>query len=301
MPYGELAAATRTPIIAAASNDADHRIDVWDVDRIAQIGSFETTLSPFGRRLALTNTVDGLLVIAASWGVPGVRAHDPVSGEVRWERRDLVRSGPIIAGGDHGLVAVAFSDRPAEVLDATDGSTAARLRGVRSVWQSPFASLALLERTGQVRLAGAEAWDRRWSAPLDGFAIGSAAFSPDAVLYAAAVDGGSIARTPIVCRSIEGAARWRFDAPPNRSVPWLAWDDERQEWIVLEFDLEARRQDVLVRLSTSGEMTGRFDVGVAMDYSFVSEGRRLVASNGSILDTRSGQLVGTLGRGHDTT
>lgn len=169
-----------------------------------------------------------------------------------------------------------------------------RLPGVRSIWQSPFAALALLERTGEVGMHAVDSWDRRWGTKLDGFALGAATFSPDSVLYSSAVDGDLGGRTPVVCRSIDGSDRWRFLASPGRSVPKLAWHDEQQEWLALEFDLE-REEDALVRITEAGEVAGRFPVGSALDYTFVDAGRHLVTSGGSVIDTRSGQVVATLG------
>ena len=116
MPIFELAAAIRSPIVAAASGIDVVRLDIWDVAATDRIGSFDSSLSPFGGRLALADIEDSPIVIAGAWGVPGVRAYDPSTGDVLWERRDLVRSGPILAGGHRGHVTVASVTDPRKCL-----------------------------------------------------------------------------------------------------------------------------------------------------------------------------------------
>jgi hypothetical protein len=294
MPIFELAATIQSPMVAAASGIDVVRLDIWDVARMDRIGSFDCSLSLFGGRLALADLEESPIVVAGAWGVPGVRAHDPSTGAVLWERRDLVRSGPILAGGDGGHVTVAFGDRPAELLEARNGRSVRRLRGVRSVWQSPFATLSLVERTGAVDLLGGESWERLWRSTLEGFALGAATFSRDSVLYSTAVDADTDQSTPVVCRAFDGTERWRFIASPLHSVPRLAWDHERHEWLILEFDFEHRQRDELVRLTDDGEVVARWDAGASIDQVFAAGGRVLVTSGGSLLDTRSGAVSGSL-------
>ena len=82
-------------------------------------------------------------------------------------------------------------------------------------------------------------------------------------------------RTWFICLSIDGTERWRIRSTAECTVPWLAWDVERVEWVALEFDYGARRRDSIVRIAATGEVTGRFEIAKAMDYAFDCGGSRL--------------------------
>lgn len=100
MGFTEVAAATRTPIVAAASGIDLVRVEVWDVPRRDRIASFDCALSQFGMRLAVADTDLGPIVVAGAWGVPGVRGYEHGTGET---------SGSVATSSDPGRSSLAVS------------------------------------------------------------------------------------------------------------------------------------------------------------------------------------------------
>jgi hypothetical protein len=280
----EVAAAPHSPVAAIASALDPTRIDVWDVAAGRWIGGFDSALSMFGGRLTVADVRADVLVIAGSWGVPGIRAHDPRTGAVHWERRDLVRSGPIASSSAGPRVAVARAEGPTTVVDARHGSTLARDRGAGLIAWSPFRPVALVERTGRVELVDTATWAAYWRAPIDGFAVLAMAFGDDRALVAPAIDFDRRDSADLVCLDLAGRELWKARIAAGHSAPALAWMSERSEWMVWEFDVE-RRSDALVRLTRDGGIIDRRPIEGLGDAAFAGDGRWLVTSESEVFDT----------------
>lgn len=281
----EVAAAPRNPVVATASGRPPVRVDVWDVSSGRLLGRFESALSMFGGRLAVADVATDVVVIVGSWGVPGLRAHDPRTGAVLWERRDLVRSGPIASSGAGPHVAVSRAEGPTIVVDARDGSTLSRVRGAGRIAWSPRRPVALVERTGRVELVDTKEWATAWRATIDGFAVLAMAFGEDTALGAPAVDGDRRHPAHLVCLDLaDGREVWKSVIPTAHSVPAIAWVAERAEWVVWEFDVE-RRGDALVRMTPDGEIVERRSLDRSGDAAFAGQGRWLVTSDSEVIDT----------------
>lgn len=283
----EIAAAPRNPVAAIASGLDPVHVDVWDIWERRPVGCFDSSLSPFGGRLTIADVDTDVVVIAGSWGVPGLRAHDPRTGAVLWERRDLVRSGPIASSSAGPHIAVARAEGPTIVMDARDGSTVTLVRGGGRITWSSTRPVALVERTGRVELVQTRTWAASWRATIDGFGVLAMAFGDDTALVAPAVDGDRRDPAYLVCLDVaDGRELWKSAIRADHSVPALAWVAERSEWVVWEFDVVGKG-DALVRLTRDGQSVDRYPLDGLRDAVFAGEGRWLVSSDLNVLDTAS--------------
>jgi hypothetical protein len=284
-PGLEVAISPRRAVAAIASGLDPVVVDVWDLEHHRWIVAFDTALSPFGGRLAVADAVDRPIVIAGAWGVPGVRGHEATTGEILWERRDVVRSGPVTSSVAGPNVAVGSAYGPLTVLDVRDGSTVARVRGARSAAWSRDGRLAVVERTGWVDLVDTEEWVTRWRVPIDGFAVLSMAFSGDRVVISPAVDPDLGQRAALVCLDLAGVEVWRRSLPRDRSCPAIAWVPDRGEWVALESDHERRSETQLSRIDQEGHVIDQMSIEPPGDVAIGSDGRWLVTADRHVIET----------------
>ena len=281
-------------VAAGAQTDAyfltaefERRVRVWSFAERALLAELDTALDFGGRRLALCDDGEPV-VVAGAWERHGICAY-ALGGAKLWQRKDLRRPQHITACNGGSLVTACFDDRPMHVLDARSGETVATVRAIRGFYGSAQAGFGIGALDGQVALVDIDAWALRWKAPIEGFAVLSAAAAPGAIVVANVVGPGE--RASLSCLSVSGEVRWRWSAPPEVNCPALAWDGEASEWVGVLNHVNNERPDTLARWSPSGELV--MEVPLALDavYEFLPSGRFLVTSDGELRDTRDGAVV----------
>jgi hypothetical protein len=263
----------------------ESRVDVFSIDPIVHLASFDTILDFGGHRLALADSSAGPAVVAGAWERFGVRAYDRTTGHELWQRPDLKRVNLLAPAADGTNVAVAMSGAAMRVLDMGTGETVGTIRGVETFHQSRFDAVAVVGWYAQVSLIETVDWRRRWRAPVRGFSLLGAVFAPDAVLVSDTGDGASVS-----CFDLSGRLMWRRRNETERLIWAVGWDETTDSWLGLEHHVELRVPDQLVRWSRDGAMAARRPVGFVIDAAFLPGGRWLATARGEIIDTESGRV-----------
>jgi hypothetical protein len=285
--------------VAASADDVfataafEQRVSVWSLPARSLVAELETILDFGGQRLALCGS-ETPLVVAGAWGRHGIRAYG-VDGRELWQRKDLRQPQQISAAARGALAVVCFDDRSMHVLAAESGDTVAKVRGARRFYDSPFAAKGLVEMYGHVGLVDTDRWQLCWRAPVEGFAILSAAAAPDSFAVADVVHLVADRRSSVSCLDLGGGVLWRWTAPPQVNCPALAWDAERAEWAGLLNDVTNERPDTLVRWSRDGEVVFEHPLALYHVAEFMRTGRYFVTSEGEVRDSRDGTVVWQFG------
>lgn len=196
--------------------------------------------------------------------------------------------------GDGSTVAACFDKRSMQVLDAASGTTIATVRAARGFWRSRYRSVGAANMLGHVAFLGTDNWRVRWRAPVAGFVLLDAAFSPDAILVSNSVAFDSGEACSVYCFSLSGKLLWQRENPEGTNLPRLAWDDEAREWLGVRNDPDQRSAEMLLRWSRDGELLSRVPLGRVSNYAFLPGGWLLVTGSGQVLDTKAARQIGRL-------
>src|SRR4051812_41321417 len=206
----------------------EHEVEIWDLSARQRLASFSTHHDFGGRRLALSDELD--LLFAGAYDRYGLSAHDASSGQLRWTRDDLKKVQILSLSADGRRIFCGREGAPCEVVSAVDGATESRLNGTRTVWESGYESIALVERSRPVLQDRDEKLRFRLPAPKIGFL--DVAFAP-ARLYT--TESGGVVR----CLSIEsGDEPWRYDPGEGKHVLSLAYRPSDSHLVGIEWPYE---------------------------------------------------------------
>ncbi len=282
-----VAAGTDTHFLTA---EFEHRVQVWSFAERTMLAELDTPLDFGGHRLALCGDDDTPLIVAGAWERHGVNGYAP-DGTHLWQRKDLKRLQHLAPAAGGSLVVAGFESGPAHVLSAESGTTVATVRALREFHDSPFADVGLGELSSQVVLVRAGDWKPVWKAPLEGFALLSAAAAPGAFAYGEVVsDGNSL----VTCRDLGGERLWQWTCRGSVNCPALAWDAAACEWLGVLHNIDHEQPDTLVRWSADGEIVAEHPLDLFAARAFLPGGHHLVTSDGAVRETSEGSAVWNL-------
>lgn len=278
-----LAGTHASPIVAAGHSGQS--VEIWNIGSQNRISAFPTVLEFGGRRLAITP--DGSKVTAANYGAAGVACYQADSGNLLWQRKDLRQIQSIGIDPAAATVHCGFDRKPLEILSIEDGATIERLRAVRDCHYSQFSTARLLEK----QILQLHLPNTKQPLPIarETFAVLSAEFSRSAV--AISESGG-----PLRCFNLaDGSLRWRYAPPEGCHLLRLGYQSNNHRFVGIQWRYSiGGMSELLLFNESTGEISSRFPLESSSDYCFACEGSRLLSSDGWILNTENGLLVGSL-------
>jgi outer membrane protein assembly factor BamB len=261
-----------------AAGEFERKVHVWDLAAANHLASFDTILSAGGTRLAITG--DGKVCIAAAYYLEGVAAYSTTGTEV-WRRKDLTKAQKIKVSLDDHRVYCSFDEKSCQVLNRDSGKTIKAWPGVRNVWESPYEAVMLIEK----RTLELQTPDEKKVAtlPRETFAVLHVAFAPSLVCV-------SESTGPLRCLSTKtGKEIWRY-AQQGQHFLKLAFAEGANAFVGVCWPYERGGSFRLLRFEPEpGEVSDVADLGPSGNFSFCKRGSRLISSDGSVIDSVTGQ------------
>ncbi|HMF18417.1 MAG TPA: hypothetical protein VKE98_14500, partial [Gemmataceae bacterium] len=261
-----------------AAGEFQRVVHIWDLASRKHLGKFETVLG-IGKGSYLSIASNGKWCICAAFEDEGVAMYSTAEGNEIWRRKDLGELRSVRIAVDEGRVYCCCDS--CHILNWETGETIETLPDVRRVWESPYEPLALLEKKNLVFQTPDE--QTIASVERETFAVLSVSFAPGLVCISES--GG-----PIRClNSQTGAEIWRYSLSDehflklgfndqNRTFVGVCWEYKRGgKFRLYKFEPESGKTSVVAELPT------------AATFAFCQRGSRLLSSNGSIIDTDTGQ------------
>jgi outer membrane protein assembly factor BamB len=269
-------------VIAAA--EFERTVYVWDVAGGRHLATFPTIMDYGGTRLALTP--DGQHCIAAAYHVEGIAAYDASDGTEVWRRKDLKKTQTLRVSLDGRRVYACFDNRSCQILNRETGKTIKTWAGVRDVWESPYQPVMLFEKRTLLLQSSEERKIAR--IPAETFAVLCVSFGPG--LACVSESGG-----PLRCLETQtGEERWRFQEKGQHFLKF-AFAEQAQSLVGVCWPYERGGSFRLLRFEPkSGEATVVADLGKAGEFEYCLRGTRLLSSDGSVIESATGQRVGML-------
>jgi hypothetical protein len=279
----QLAASRAGSVVAAA--EFEHLVHLFDLRCLDRVRTIQTTLDFGGRRLAISD--DGRIVVVGAYRVSGIAAYSSEDGRELWRRKDLKKVQKIAFSGDDSHVLCCFDSGPCATLNVATGRSGRSLRGVRGVWESPFAPVRFLERSKDYAIADLEA--PIVSIPRVSFAVLDAALSPTLVCVSEA--GGPVRAFDVS----SGAEAWRHTPPAGTHFLRVAFCEASRSFAGVSWPFERGGQLLLQLFSREdGSPTVVADVGAETETVFCARGAQLLTSAGCLFDVASGNRVAKL-------
>jgi hypothetical protein len=237
-----------------------------------------------GTRLAVTP--DGRNCIAAAYHVEGIAGYAASDGTEVWRRKDLKKTQTLRISLDGRRVYACFDNRSCQVLNRETGKTIKTWAGVRDVWESPYQPVMLLEKRTLVLQSPEER--KIASVRAETFAVLCVAFGPGLVCV-------SESTGPLRCLSTEtGEERWRFQEKGQHFLE-VAFAEQTQAFVGVCWPYEHGGSFRLLRFEPqSGEASVVTELGKAGEFEFCLRGTRMLLSDGSVMDSATGDPVGKL-------
>jgi outer membrane protein assembly factor BamB len=191
----------------------EHDVEIWDLGTRKQYAAFTTHYDFGGHRVALSDELN--LLFAGAYHRYGLSAHDALTGQIRWVRKDLKRIQVLALSADGRRLFCGREGAPCEVVSGVDGATHARLNGTRTVWESAYEAVALIDRFRPV-LQG-RAGDPRFRLPSPKIGFLDVTFTPGRVYL---TESGGVVR----CLATEtGDELWMYDPGEGTHVLSLSY------------------------------------------------------------------------------
>jgi hypothetical protein len=243
------------------------------------LATFSTIMDAGGTRLAVAP--DGRNCIAAAYHVEGIAGYTACDGKEAWRRKDLKKTQTVRVSLDGRRVYACFDNRSCQVLNRETGKTIKTWPGVRHVWESPYQPAMLLEKRTLVLQSPDE--KKIASIPAETFAVLCVAFGPG--LVCVSESGG-----PLRCLDVQtGEERWRFQEKGQHFLE-LAFAEHVQAFVGVCWPYERGGSFRLLRFEPrSGAPSDVTELGKAGEFVFCLRGTRLLCSDGSVLDSATGQ------------
>lgn len=229
MPPGDIrhiAASTHGNIIAAG--EFERTVHIWDAARREHLREFETILDYGGYRLDID--AHGRYCAAGTFSDNSVALYAVSSGEQIWRRRDIAQVQKLTFSPSGRVVACATQLRELFLLDAVTGET-------RAIWDD-VRSMAYGEEDESFVLFGERAITVR-SSRGPAFEVGRESFGLLSACFAGRQLCISEAAGPLRCFDLErGTMLWRFSAYPSEHVLQVAYDQKRDSFLGLLFNVD---------------------------------------------------------------
>lgn len=254
----ELAAAPWEEHLLATA-EFQHAVHVWSLAKGTPTAAFATVFDWGGRRLALVDG-DDPVVVAGAWARHSICGYD-LSGQRLWQ--DTSRSAvQVLTALSDGRVAVSYNRGPTRVLQAASGQQLRSLHGVRQVFAlTPDASLGM-----------GSTWCRLLDRSLD--PSGPRIAVPSALLVSAATDGVHLALA-----EVGGPLRIvNLDGRERASIAWharhVAHDPVTATWVALQESADGRTS--LLRLDDDAQVLDQRTCAPVRDVATVRAGKELL-------------------------
>ena len=176
-----------------------------------------------------------------------------------------------------------------QVLDLSDGSTLARVRGVRSCWAGLGAPLVGDVLHGVVFIDPSN-WSVLGRHRTGGWAgrKTAVAASPTEALISTVVQDQERTAASLRCLTFTGTSVWQWDGPQNAICTDLSWNAASSSWLGVLNDTQDVAPNRLVRWSPVGELTAVTEIDRVAASAYLRAGATLLLSDGSVVDTASG-------------
>ena len=233
-------------------------------------------------------------MVVGSWDRHTVTCFALPSGVETWEVRFPRSVESVSISADGGVVAVGLVRGAAVLFDGASGEQIGTLAAASQVYHARDLPLALGVRERRPFLVDTAIWTPLARLQIGGFALLSAAFSADGVALSEAVSAGG---PPAMVRgfALDGSPQWTHPLPENGGCPWLGWDEERNEWVGVQWTLDGPTRVAILRLGAAGEPVSVLPIGPGHAFAFVSGGAAVACSDGSVRSTRTAEVIGRLG------
>jgi len=269
-PVRHLAGCTATRVAVGAF---EKHVEVWDVLVPRCVGAFSTVLDFGGLRLCVDAA--GGRCFAGAYRRFGVVGYNVTDGQVLWSRQDIKRV-QYISRSVEGHLFVGVEDGPALLIDADDGRTLERLRGIRRVFEADAGTARLLDRSNPVvELASGRSFPvARTTTP----GILDVAFGPESFCVSEA--GG-----PTRCLDLEnGREIWRYQPPQGEHLLSLAYCPSAVEFMGVSREYERTSEHALLQLGPGERLRRLTTLGRPARAEFCLSGEALVLADGRLLE-----------------
>jgi outer membrane protein assembly factor BamB len=255
------------------------QVEIWDISTAARLSSFPTVLDFGGQRLCLDGP--GARCFAGAYHRAGAVAYDAADGNVVWSRSDIKRVQHMSRSAD-GSLFIGVADGPCQVLDAVDGKTLEKLRGVRQVFESADGTARLLDKNIPiVELRGGRSFEVRRTT----FAILDVAFGSSTLCL-------SEASGPTRCLDLEdGREVWRYQPPQGEHVLSIAYGPSAGAFLGVSLEYERTSSHTLVRLGSGNDFCRLATLGQPAVAEFCLSGEALLLDDGRLLTASTGELI----------
>ncbi|WP_457618860.1 hypothetical protein [Lutibacter sp.] len=260
----------------------EQEIVIFDLLSGTRSETIQTTFDFGGRRLALSDEVDG--VLAAAYYIHGLALYFCNTGREVWRRKDVKKVQCITLSRDGIKAYCGIEGSSLLVIDLYSGETVRKIKGAVALYDSPYDRVKFLDGTRPQVLE--EDGHRRFYVERTTFAFLDVAFAPGLLCVSEA--GG-----PVRCIDLlTGHEQWRYDPPSGTHLLSLSYCDEGYCFLGIEWSFEKGGTKRMLRLSyDEGIVLGSFDVGMPGGCTFALDGKVLVTSDGKIFDTTTGKVV----------
>jgi hypothetical protein len=264
----------------------EHSVVVRDLARGTESARLETTFDCGGRRLALSDELDG--VLAAAYHVHGLAFYSCATGREIWRRKDIKKVQRVALSGDGCTAYCGREGASLAVVDLRSGETTRTVTGARAMRDSAFDAVRFVDGTRPQLVDGA---GKR------GFFVERTTFAFLDVTFAPGLLGLSESGGPVRCVDIRtGEERWRYQPQVGRHVLCLGYREAEPSLLGVEWPFEKGGAKRLLRWSLhDGSIIDSLDLGEPVDCSFAMAGEVIVTAEGDVLDCATGATRGRIG------
>jgi hypothetical protein len=274
-------------------------VQTWSIDTRERVAEFDTVLEPGGQRLAISR--DGKLCAAGAYDggslaknryLGGSAAvYDALTGEMLWQNKGIKRVQELkFSMHQPGILFASFSDQPLHVVDSRTGAILKKLRGVRSIIESPFEKIQFRESAEGYFLVDSEndrqvgRLSRANYGPLD------VTFSD---IYAVVSEVGGRMR----CFDMANRAQvWEHHSEKGYHVVAMKYNEKTRDIVGIDLDYEKGKMGSIVWLDENTGLPKRrlpFDARWN-EVAFALKGTTIVTSNGGLMDASDGKEIARL-------
>lgn len=259
----------------------EHGLEVWDLGARRLVGSLSTIFDFGGSRVALSDELD--IVVAGAYQRRGLVGYSPELGVVQWERKDLKKIQKLSLSADGTRVFCGREGFPCEVVDVESGETLGRLKGTRTVVESPWEPVRLSDRWKPV--IEDQLGKTLFLVPRLSFAFLDVAFAPGKLFIS---ESGGLVR----CLSTEsGKELWRYLPNSGAHVLRLAYCSDDDSVGGVEWPYEQGGPRTLLSLSASNGAYRAVHEIAGTDQAFCDRGRCVVTSTREVLASTSAAVL----------
>ncbi len=257
----------------------EHSVVVMDLVSGALSPVIETTFDFGGKRLALSDELDGLL--AAAYHVHGLAFHSVQDQRELWRRKDIKKVQQIVLSRTGTVAYCGREGSPLAVIDLRTGDTIRNVRGTAALHDSRYDDVQFVDsRRPQVL---GDACRPVFAVQRTSFAFTAVRFAPGAVVCSEA--GGPVRCFDIATR----AERWRYSPIHGVHVIRLGYREADKVVLGVEWPYQKGGPKRLLGWSAEdGAVRQSFSLGELVDCCFAMNGEVLITTDGRVLATATG-------------